>query len=65
MTGTHHAARDWVVVWRAMLSLASFLVSHSVELRSFNADKLDALISQVRRLARPLLLVPLASLGFP
>ncbi|CDR43369.1 RHTO0S08e00826g1_1 [Rhodotorula toruloides] len=39
-------ARDWVVVWRAMLSLASFIVTHSVELRQ-NSGRLDALISQL------------------
>ncbi|BGP39069.1 hypothetical protein JCM10449v2_003007 [Rhodotorula kratochvilovae] len=39
-------ARDWVIVWRAMLSLASFIVSHSIELRSFS-DKVDTLISQL------------------
>ncbi|GAA6046333.1 hypothetical protein JCM3770_004868 [Rhodotorula araucariae] len=39
-------ARDWVIVWRAMLSLASFIVSHNVELRGFS-DKVDTLISQL------------------
>ncbi|BGO98531.1 hypothetical protein NBRC10513v2_002925 [Rhodotorula toruloides] len=39
-------ARDWVVVWRAMLSLASFIVTHSLELRQ-NSVKLDTLISQL------------------
>jgi len=44
------AARDWVIVWRAMLSLASFVVSHSIELRSAS-EHLDTLISQVRSLS--------------
>ncbi|GAA5923501.1 hypothetical protein JCM3775_000407 [Rhodotorula graminis] len=39
-------ARDWVIVWRAMLSLASFVVSHSLELRSASVH-LDTLISQL------------------
>ncbi|BGP31189.1 hypothetical protein JCM10296v2_002953 [Rhodotorula toruloides] len=39
-------ARDWVVVWRAMLSLASFIVTHSFELRQ-NSGGLDTLISQL------------------
>ncbi|BGP23834.1 hypothetical protein Rt10032_c05g2448 [Rhodotorula toruloides] len=39
-------ARDWVVLWRAMLSLASFIVAHSVELRQ-KSDRLDTLISQL------------------
>ncbi|GJN89778.1 hypothetical protein Rhopal_002767-T1 [Rhodotorula paludigena] len=38
--------RDWVIVWRSMLSLASFIVSHSLELRGFS-DKVDTLISQL------------------
>lgn len=40
--------RDWVVVWRTLLSLASFIVTHRAELRQQLEDSpLDALISQL------------------
>ncbi|GAA5986619.1 hypothetical protein JCM10908_003826 [Rhodotorula pacifica] len=38
--------RDWVIVWRTLLSLASFIVSHRSELRKLDSS-LDPLISQL------------------
>lgn len=39
--------RDWVVVWRTLLSLASFVVVHHAELRPLEGSSLDPLISQL------------------
>ncbi|BGP15057.1 hypothetical protein JCM10213_002799 [Rhodosporidiobolus nylandii] len=38
--------RDWLVVWRSVVSLATFIVPRVAELRSIS-DKVDTLISQI------------------
>lgn len=43
------AEYDWVSIWRSILSLSSFIVSHDEELRVVS-QKVDDLISQVRPL---------------
>lgn len=37
---------DWVVVWRSILTLSSFVVTHVRDLRTMS-DQVDNLISQV------------------
>ncbi|GAA5918518.1 hypothetical protein JCM6882_001364 [Rhodosporidiobolus microsporus] len=38
--------RDWVIVWRSILALSSFVVGRIAELRTIS-DKVDTLISQI------------------
>lgn len=42
----HVPDRDWVILWRSLLSLAGFIVSHRDDLRHLG-EALDALISQL------------------